>query len=103
MIVPADSIDALTDGDPAAALQLRRALEVLVGQYSDTPLGRQLSDVLAGRTDLRSLGSDPEFATLVRDGMRQFGEQWDAASPEERAGLVREGESYARAIDDERS
>jgi hypothetical protein len=101
LTVAADSIDAFAGGEPAAAAQLRRALRVLVEQYAGTPLGRELSDVLAGRTDLRALGTDPEFATLVRDGMRLFGEQWDAASPEERTALVREGESYAHAIDDE--
>lgn len=96
-----DSLGDFTDGDVAAADQLRRALRLLRDQHAGTPLARQVDEVLTGRLDLRTLGEDPEFATLVRQGMDTFAQQWAAASTEERTALVREGEAFAAAAEAE--
>lgn len=96
-----DGLDAFTGGDAAAAEQLRRSLRVLRDHYAGTPLAHQLDDVLTGRLGLRTLAADPEFATLVREGMDRFGEEWAAASTEERAAMVREGEAFAAAAEEE--
>ena len=96
-----DSIDDFTGGEPAAADQLRRALRILGDHYAGTPLARQIADVLAGRKDFRSLAGDPEFASLAHEGMRQFGQEWESKSPEEREALVREGESFGAAAREE--
>ena len=98
-----DSIDDFTGGEPAAADQLRRSLRILRDHYAGTPLARQIADVLAGRKDFRSLAGDPEFASLAHEGMRQFGQEWESKSAEEREALVREGESFGAAVDEELS
>ena len=96
-----DSIDDFTAGERAAADQLRRSLRILGDHYAGTPLARQIADVLAGRKDFRSLAGDPEFASLAHEGMRQFGQEWDSKSAEGREALVREGESFGAAVDEE--
>lgn len=90
-----DSLEAFT-GDAAGARQLRRALGVLAEQYAGTPLGRQVSEVLAGRLSMRELADDPELATLARRGMEDFRAEWDQKSPEEqRAEVARVSELAA--------
>jgi hypothetical protein len=96
-----DSIEDFTGGEPAAADQLRRSLRILRDHYPGTPLARQIADVLAGRMDFRSLARDPEFASLAHDGMRKFGQEWESKSAAEREALVREGESFGAAVDEE--
>jgi hypothetical protein len=51
--------------------------------------------------DLRSLAGDPEFASLAHEGIRQFGQEWESRSAEEKEALVHEGESCGAAVDEE--
>jgi len=90
-----DSITAFTGGDPIAGRQLRQALQVLADEHAGTPLGRQITDVLEGRSTMRELAGDPELATLAHRGMEQFREEWAALSPAERAAAVAEVEDLA--------
>lgn len=88
-------------GDRAGAVQLRRSLEVLRDRYAGTPLGDQLQLTLEGRMSMRELAGDPEFASMAQAGMQQFADQWESMSPEEKQKLLREGEAYEQAINDE--
>lgn len=90
-----DSITEFTGGDPVAGRQLRQALTVLAEEYAGTPLGRQITDVLAGRATMRELAGDPELATLAHRGMEQFQQEWAELSPAERAAAVAEVEDLA--------
>ena len=83
-----DSVDAFVGGDPAAARQLRRSLQVLADEYAGTPLGRQLADVSAGRLSMRELAGDPEVAALAHRGMEQYRAEVAALSPEQRRAEV---------------
>lgn len=95
-----DSIEEFT-GDRAGAVQLRRSLTILRDKYAGTPLGDQLQRTLDGQLTMRELAGDPEFASMAQAGMREYAEQWEAMSPEEKQALVREGEAAERAANDE--
>ena len=96
-----DSILEFTGGDRAAAVQLKRSLNVLSEHFAGQPIGRQIDDVLFGRAAFRDLASDPEFASMAHAGMTKFAQEWEAASPEERQSLLRAGEAAEVAINDE--
>ncbi len=85
-----DSLDDFT-GDAVGGEILRRSLRTLAAEHAGTPLGEQVSAVLSGRSTMRDLAADPEFATLAHEGMRRYAEVWAGSSAEERAELVRQG------------
>lgn len=80
-------------GDPAAAQRMRQALVVLAGRYAGTPIGDQISEALAGRTSMKELADDPEFATLALQGAREYLDAWRALTPEQRAELSEQARS----------
>lgn len=92
-----DSIDRFA-GDPAGGVALRRSLEVVAQQFAGHPLGDQVSAVLSGRLDMRTLAEDPEFATLATEGMRRFTEEWDQLPAERRTELLAQGAQVEAAI-----
>lgn len=82
-------------GDAEASRLLRHHLEVVAEQHRDSPLGRVVSDVLAGRRPLRDLQSDPEFMDLTRGGVEQYRAYLSALEPEERERLERQARELA--------
>ena len=93
-----DSFEEYT-GDRAAARQMREGLTVLAGRYAGTPLGDQISDTLAGRTSMRELADDPEFASLALQGAREYLDAWRELSPEQRAEINRQARELDAADD----
>jgi hypothetical protein len=96
-----DSLDEFTGGDRAAAENLRRSLRAMSEHYAGTPLARQVQGVLDGRTTLRELAGDPEFASMTQQGMREFAETWQSMSPQERSDAMAEGEAYGAGLKEE--
>ncbi len=93
-----DSLDSFA-GDPAGARALREGLTALATHHAGTPLGDQIAAVLAGRTSLRDLAADPEFASMTTAYADRFTEEWRRLDPDERRALVAQGEAYA--VEDE--
>ncbi len=93
-----DSVLAFAKGDPVAAEQLRRSLEVLREHADDPRLSAQIGRVLDGRTSLRDLVRDPAFAGVLARGMGSFGRRYEEMSPEERLALTREAQRQDAAL-----
>ncbi len=96
-----DSLDDSTVGDRAAAENLRRSLRALSEHFAGTPLAEQIQDVLQGRTTLRDLAEDPEFASMTQQGMREFAQTWESMTPVERSDAVTLGESWGASMEKE--
>lgn len=94
-----DSIRDFTDGDEAAARQLRASLSAvrdrLAGQPESEELRRHLDAVLTGRMSMRDLADVPAFRTLAEGGMREVQAEWERLSPEQRAAAMRAGADLA--------
>ncbi len=87
-----DSVLEFTGGDATAARTLRESLAQLAAQDEGTPLGRRVQDVLAGRSDFRSLADDPEFSAIALEGARAWERAWMSLDPEEKARLVEQAQ-----------
>jgi hypothetical protein len=85
-----DSVLAFAKGDPVAAEQLRRSLEILRDRVGDPRVTAQIGRVLDGRTSVRELVRDPAFAGVLARGMGSFGRRYEEMSPEERLAMNRE-------------
>ena len=95
-----DPLQSLT-GDPAGAALLRRSLTQLAEQEAGTPLGYRIREVLAGERGVRSLGDDPQYAELTRQGMAAFTAAWDALDPDERARQLQDGEAWLTDLEEQ--
>ena len=102
----AQVMHAWTTGDLSAAVpggedgyqvvrRARQAMESIADQHRDSPMGRAVSDVLAGRRPLRDLQSDPDFMELTRQGVQQYRDYLATLTPEERERLQRQAEGLS--------
>lgn len=87
-------------GDRAAGQRMREGLSVLAERFDGTPLGDQISDVLAGRSSMKQLADDPEFATLALEGARQYVDALRQLTPEQRAQLAEQAQEMDEAAPD---
>lgn len=95
-----DTFLEFTAGDRTAALQLRRAIDVLAHEYADQPLGRQARAVLDGRASFRDLAGDPELASMATQAVRGYAEERAAMSPEERERLAHQAAEAEKLAND---
>lgn len=93
---PDDPFVAHTGSAEAAAL-LRRNLNAIADQHRGTAMARSIREVLAGQRDLADLQQDPDFARLVRSGVRQYEDHVASLSPEERSRLYAEAQAIVDA------
>lgn len=90
-----DQPDPLVEmtGSARAAALLRSNLTALAQQHEDTPLGRLIRDVLAGRRPWQDLRGDPGLMDVARQGVQDYRDHLASLTPEERAALTAEAEA----------
>jgi hypothetical protein len=77
-------------GSPTMAKAIKGALERLSGGSAGSDLAEMARDVLAGRTDLRTVGQSSGYSTQLTEAIGAY-QQWEAElSPEEREELQAE-------------
>jgi hypothetical protein len=83
-------------GSPAMATAMKNALHSISKGSAGSDLAEMARDVLAGRTDLRTVGQTSAYSTHLTDAVGQY-QRWQAElTPEEREDLIR---SAQRAFD----
>ncbi len=84
-------------GDPAVAKHLKDSLRRLSDGAAGPALAEMAKDVLAGRTDLRTVGSSSAYASHMSEAIGRFQQWQEQLTPEERDQLLEDTRAHLRA------
>jgi hypothetical protein len=86
-------------GNRALAKQLTESLRQLAGGAAGTELAEMARDVLAGRTDLRTIANTSVYADQMAEAIGRFRHWYDELTTEERDQLTNDTQAYLDAHD----
>jgi hypothetical protein len=81
-------------GSPALAKQLTESLRRITDGGAGPELAEMAGEILAGRTDLRTIANTSVYATQLTEAVGRFRHWYDELTPEERDQLTKDTRAY---------